>query len=371
MNTQKQFIEQEKSLAMDYAKAFGIFFVLIGHIANEVFNFYNAYLFHMPLFFLIGGMLYKGNRTLINLSVHVIKKQTPFIVITYLIIGYISIIITSNYGIRIGDAFSINIYETIKLAIKSNFHNNKLFLTCWFLFAYIFVSIFSSAAIQLFEKVIKNKTLSNIALVVFCIACIVISINHLALEYATTRNYKTNLMCQILTGMAFYTLGYTLKNVFYRMLNFYAFILLTTLLFIFKNYGLSTQTIMSWSYYPDGVLMTVINALIGAYAIFYISSLLAKCSDEMKLLRNIGQKSRTIMAYHLLVYVVLDIIAAKLGIYSLVGTDAYNNHYISNWSLPIYIAAGLFIPLLLSQAKDTLFGALKPKFLSPLRNIQN
>lgn len=317
LNTQKQFIEQEKSLAMDYAKAFGIFFVLTGHIANEVFNFYNAYLFHMPLFFLIGGMLYKGNRTLLNLSVHVIKKQTPFIVITYIIIGYISVMITSNYGIRIGDAFSSDIYQTIKLAIKSNFHNNKIFLTCWFLFAYIFVSIFSATVIQSTEKVFKDRNLSSIILIVFCVIGIVISINHLSPEYATTRNYKINLACQILTGISFYILGYIIKNVIYKILNFYMFIALTTLLFIFKNYGLSTQSIMSWSYYPDGLLMTVINALIGAYAIFYISSLLAKCSDEMKLLRSIGQKSRTIMAYHLLIYVILDIMAAKIGIYSL------------------------------------------------------
>ena len=91
----------------------------------------------------------------------------------------------------------------------------------------------------------------------------------------------------------------------------------------------------------------------------------------MKELRRIGEKKRTIMEYNILIKVILEIMAAKIGIYSLVGTDSYDNHYISNWSLPIYIAAGLLIPLLLSQAKDALSNMLKPKLFSLLRNIKN
>ncbi|TSC05245.1 acyltransferase, partial [Salmonella enterica subsp. enterica serovar Uganda] len=46
-------ISHEHSLTMDYVKAFGMIFVLVGHINNDIFNVYYAYLFHMPLFFFI------------------------------------------------------------------------------------------------------------------------------------------------------------------------------------------------------------------------------------------------------------------------------------------------------------------------------
>ncbi|ECR9552242.1 acyltransferase, partial [Salmonella enterica] len=41
-------ISHEQSLTMDYVKAFGMIFVLVGHISNDIFNVYSAYLFHMP-----------------------------------------------------------------------------------------------------------------------------------------------------------------------------------------------------------------------------------------------------------------------------------------------------------------------------------
>lgn len=44
-------LTNEQSLALSYAKAFGIILVVIGHYKNTFFNIYHPYLFHMPLFF--------------------------------------------------------------------------------------------------------------------------------------------------------------------------------------------------------------------------------------------------------------------------------------------------------------------------------
>lgn len=52
-------ISHEHSLTMDYVKAFGMIFVLVGHINNDIFNVYYAYLFHMPLFSLLVGFYIK------------------------------------------------------------------------------------------------------------------------------------------------------------------------------------------------------------------------------------------------------------------------------------------------------------------------
>ncbi|EDR3515720.1 acyltransferase, partial [Salmonella enterica subsp. enterica serovar London] len=105
----------------------------------------------------------------------------------------------------------------------------------------------------------------------------------------------------------------------------------------------------------------VINALIGIYAVFFISLLITRGMKEIKLLKMIGQNSRAIMAYHLLVYVILDIIASILGDYSLSGTDVYDNHFITKWSVPVYIALGLLLPLIFSILKQKVIGKIKFK----------
>ncbi|HIH4060612.1 hypothetical protein ABKS83_09610 [Citrobacter freundii] len=65
------------------------------------------------------------------------------------------------------------------------------------------------------------------------------------------------------------------------------------------------------------------------------------------------------MAYHLLVYVILDVIASILGDYSLTGTDVYDNHFITKWSVPVYIALGLLLPLIFSFIKQKVIGMMK------------
>ena len=46
-------------LWIDYAKAIGIYFVILAHLPSGILGF-TLYSFHMPLFFIISGMLYKG-----------------------------------------------------------------------------------------------------------------------------------------------------------------------------------------------------------------------------------------------------------------------------------------------------------------------
>lgn len=52
-------MEKKRIDYLDIAKGIGIILVLVGHISkNDEINRF-LYLFHMPLFFIISGMLYK------------------------------------------------------------------------------------------------------------------------------------------------------------------------------------------------------------------------------------------------------------------------------------------------------------------------
>ncbi|EAO2313064.1 acyltransferase, partial [Salmonella enterica] len=43
------------------------------------------------------------------------------------------------------------------------------------------------------------------------------------------------------------------------------------------------------------------------------------------------------------------------------GTDVYDNHFITKWSVPVYIALGLLLPLIFSILKQKVIGKIKFK----------
>lgn len=68
---------------LDFAKGVGIVLMVIGHIhANDMLNKY-IYAFHMPLFFIVSGMLYSENKTFIKL----VKTRFRALVIPYIVFG--------------------------------------------------------------------------------------------------------------------------------------------------------------------------------------------------------------------------------------------------------------------------------------------
>lgn len=70
---------------IDIAKGIGIILVLIGHISlnKKINNF--IYSFHMPLFFILSGYLYKNKE-------NYVKKKTKTILVPYFIVSIISFV---------------------------------------------------------------------------------------------------------------------------------------------------------------------------------------------------------------------------------------------------------------------------------------
>lgn len=69
---------------IDWAKAIGIYLVVVGHCTFTNTNIEGfIYTFHMPLFFLISGFLYKKEKLSITLY---LKKLTNRLLVPYLLI---------------------------------------------------------------------------------------------------------------------------------------------------------------------------------------------------------------------------------------------------------------------------------------------
>ena len=70
--TRHRFNDRE-STALNYAKAIGIITVVIGHFRGVPFNYFQPYMYHMPLFFFLGGVFINEFRSLYQHSVGLVQ----------------------------------------------------------------------------------------------------------------------------------------------------------------------------------------------------------------------------------------------------------------------------------------------------------
>uniref|UniRef100_A0A7C3NH83 Acyltransferase 3 domain-containing protein n=1 Tax=candidate division WOR-3 bacterium TaxID=2052148 RepID=A0A7C3NH83_UNCW3 len=119
---------------LDIAKSIGIFLVVLGHTSiNENLKIF-IYSFHIPLFFLISGFLFKTNDNFKNFFI----KQFKRFIIPY----YIFSIITYIFWVTVGGRYGIGLISEIGYTkpligtILGLSHNDYLVhdISLWFLY---------------------------------------------------------------------------------------------------------------------------------------------------------------------------------------------------------------------------------------------
>ena len=328
-----------ESLTLDYAKAIGIFFVVLGHYDASVMNLFKPYTFHMPLFFLIGGLTLNYNKPLKLFTKTVFKSLIIYAVITYIITGIASEIISFEYNLPVfANAFISDPITTINTAFKYNFANNRLFVVAWFLLAYALASIFCT----LICKAVKKLNLEGGGAVIFCAG---ILIGFVAIDvFSKGDMYQAkNVMTQTMVALMFFMIGCALRE--YMQLFSSPFLALSAciIVYLLRNYGMTSDFIMSLSSYPYGAVVTITQSLCGIYLVMFISNLLS--GENYQWILFVGRRTKTIMSYHILVFVLLDIVFYKAGVYSISKTDAFV-HFKSWYSVPLYVSLSIAIPAL-------------------------
>lgn len=104
---------------VDWAKALSIFFVVIGHVGNEILRPF-VYAFHVPAFFVISGYLYKKSwwfQTLLSFAVPVL---------CFSVLWFLLSLILSNFNL--GEAWYVNTWFVYKLDAT-----RPMFTGLWFL----------------------------------------------------------------------------------------------------------------------------------------------------------------------------------------------------------------------------------------------
>lgn len=343
-----QSITNNQSLSIGYAQAILIITVVLGHYSVRPLDIFWPFIYHMPMFFMLGGVLYK-EKPIVNSITSTLKKHGLYLLYTYLIIALISIVINTVYGSGIGKIFSDNFIETPALAIKGNFHNNSYFLVAWFLFAYMFVTILCRFILQ-----IKSKPL------LFVIAIIIgyVGMGYVAVLFHQTKNQLFNVMSQVMVGSMMYLIGHALKDKILALRNIYIPFIATAVLFTLAKMKILYGMGMSWSDYHPEFWLHALSTTLGIMTILVITNNLSDMGKRYSLLSVIGSKSKQIMSYHLLSFFAADLIFYYLGMYDITKAKALS-HYVTAQYWYVYVIIGVGLPLLISLSFDYVKGEMK------------
>lgn len=309
--------------------------VVLGHYGIFPANIYSPYTFHMPLFFFLGGMLYR-DKDFISVIKSVISKHLLYVVYTFLITSLIASALGATFGIWTRDLYSGNVVTT---TFESNFHNNGYFLVAWFLFAYAIVSV----VCRLFLYIKSSLFLFILAIIIGYYG-----MTEISQCYKASRIQSFNLLTQVMVGSMFYMLGFLLKNWILSLRSIYIPSVALFILFTMDNFGILGGLMMSWSKYPHGFLSHFTSIMLCIVTIFTMTNVFTSTEGRMGFLLKIGSESKVIMSYHLLSFTIIDIVFYKLGLYDITKSSSLS-HYSTQYFWFIYLALGILIPMGISS----------------------
>ncbi|WP_391529441.1 acyltransferase family protein [Photorhabdus akhurstii] len=332
-------------LSIDYAKAFGIIVVVLGHYPVMVFDTVLPYYYHMPLFFFIGGLCMKTEISILNALKKTFINYYIYIVILFIIIAALTNMVNAFFSIPHTNILASSIIDILITTLKSNFHNNTNFLVAWFLFAYSITSILSLILAKVFQALSK-KIILPMALIIGYIG-----MTYTSSKYSENGLYYYNVITQILVGIMYYMIGYACKNNIQKAKSITLAIISFLVLFISYRLDMSAPMEMAWSKYPFGFVTQLITSFSGIYIIIYISNILAK-SNKVSILTMIGKSSKYIMSYHMFIFFAIEQILFRTGIFEYMDNRGINKPIAF---LPINIISALFIPILIKYFTDKSF----------------
>ncbi len=143
---------------VDNLKGFGILCVILGHIANPFSNF--IYLWHMPLFFFIGGFFININKS----SYQFIKNNTKLIQV-YIIFGILGISIETIKDLLLNrNIETVNLLYGLLFYMDYEHLKNSYALILWFLPSLFFAKIFAFFVLK-YNKIIFIPYIISITLI--------------------------------------------------------------------------------------------------------------------------------------------------------------------------------------------------------------
>lgn len=224
---------------LDIVRGICIIYMILGHIGfqNKYFDHY-IHAFHMPMFFLISGILFNNNAKLGIFAY--IKKMLKKVIVPYFIWAFIFLIIDNKT--------SLGRFFGIRNGLRCIFTNNNVYLpiggALWFLTSFFFCNI-------IFYILRKNIRDNKIFGIVISIAMII--------GISLSKYFDINLWWSLnssLVGLGIYYIGYLIKskNILEKL--YINNIVIIIIMFIFNSFLIiSTSYVnMRTGIYPNMII---------------------------------------------------------------------------------------------------------------------
>lgn len=310
----------ERIAYLDIAKGIGILLVIIGHLFESNIHTY-IYLFHMPLFFFISGLLYRPNNKYL-------RRKTKYIIIPFFIFSIISFPI--KYLER--SCLQKHIYFNVSYLTPA-FYNIPL----WFC-----ISLFTISCIY---YIIDSKTNRHLKLLL-CGTIIFIGI-----IFAELKIFLPIYLSQSLLAFPFYFLGVLLNKHNFRktITNHKYLVIFFSICILLYSIHKDICTDISILIINRNPILYIAPAISGSFLVIIISIYILKW-EQLKNINHIliylGRKSLYIFALHWPFITILDYLLSRI---------TNNNHYISFFTFIIIIIVPLSIGKILEKYIPSIF----------------
>ncbi|MFE7820606.1 acyltransferase family protein [Priestia megaterium] len=315
---------KQRSMLLDMIKGIAIILVVVGHSGNPDINKY-FYWFHMPIFFLISGYLFKSSNDLSSFKDWLRKTVSKLLIpyVTFLIIitsiRYLYLIGSSNTNIS-------QITKDVALTIfGGTFFPSQYYVVMWFITCMIFTQVIFALLITL----IKNRiAVGAIVFVLYLVAHIESTIN------MTNKLYIPWAADVALISIFYFAIGYFVKtHVDYiktlpvKLFAVIAF-LLSVILVVADRYQYISYNLDLRGRIYNHIFLDFLIPVIFTTSILLIGSISVNIPILRTILSEFGKTSLIIMYLHIPIKLIIE--------------NFYHNNSVT-------VLLGLLIPYVLSK----------------------
>ncbi len=285
----------KRSIEADYAKAIGIFFVLLGHtqIWGPVVDWVSV--FHMPLFFFISGFLFSYDR---NPQLGpFLKKRFRQLVIPYIFINLITFFfwffISRHYGSSVAEE-TVVWYAPLQAALSGNGSDMLHNIPLWF-FLCLFI-------IEIVYYVLYRPLTYGQRLAVSMLFALLGYINYEYIPFILPFSLGTAFV-----AIPFYFLGNACSVIFQerQLTNFGKSVIFIISIAVVTYFSTHNERVFLYCNHYGNYLFFIVAALCGISMMYVFIFYLSKWIGKNKVITYISRNTLTICGFHLMIYTLI------------------------------------------------------------------
>lgn len=355
----------ERINEFDIIKAIAIIMMVWGHIGLPGTHF--IYLFHMAVFFIVSGAVYKNKYSdSFSSLIFFIKKKIKTLYVPYALCAILFTLL-NNFFLRIGfyDGQIIPYQDKKNMLINCIkgllfFKSTQMGGATWFLRILFFVSVIFA----IINYILKKIKIHNTVIIQISISLIFLSI----VWFFKNSIYNLNqsiyfFISEFALGYLTYCLGVCMNHYFLferiKSLSFEIIILLISISFtiLFYQNSIATISIDKGEFYNP--FFFIFASLTGFILLFNISKIILYIYPKEKLLTTIGQNTMSIMLFHFFFFKLGNLLFIQsyklekslLASFPTLYNKVNKNHIIIGGG---YLFIGIFLPIFISLLFKTI-----------------